>query len=208
MLKNLKISLILALFWPLASQAVDLNLMSSAGFNPNYLLSDREMNDFTVWNQETLQKFLADQPGALAEKRFVDLDGQEKSADEIIYQASQRYQINPQVSLVLLQKEQSLVENPTASQYNLDWAMGYGRCDACDPNDPDVAKFKGFAKQVDNAAGALRFFLETARDWLKQPGLIYNIDSRPIIPANQATANLYTYTPHLEGNFNFWKIRI
>lgn len=206
MLKHLKISLILVLFWPLTSQAIDLNLLMNSGFNPNYLISDREMTDFTAWNQDALQKFLESKPGVLAGKKFTDLDGQEKSAGEIIYQNSQRYQINPQVLLALLQKEQSLVENPNPSAYNFDWAAGYGRCDSCDQNDPNIAKFKGFAKQVDSAAGALRFFLETGKDWLKQPGLIYNIDSRPIIPANQATANLYTYTPHLEGNYNFWRV--
>lgn len=206
MLKHLKIGLILFLFWPLTSQAIDLNSLFSSGFNPNYLISDREMTDFTAWNQEALQKFLASKPGVLSGKKFTDLDGQEKLAGEIIYQNSQRYQINPKILLTLLQKEQSLVENPAPSQYNFDWAAGYGRCDSCDPDNPDIAKFKGFAKQVDNAAGALRFFLETTKDWLKQPGLIYNIDSRPIIPANLASAILYTYTPHLEGNYNFWRV--
>lgn len=210
MKKGLKISLILVLFLTLGLPAGCLRAQVSSwlqtGFNPNYLLSDSELVDHASWNGGVIQKFLESKPGALAQKTFIDLDGLEKSAATIIDQAGQRYKISPKVILALLQKEQSLIDNPNPTQYNFDWATGYGRCDACNPDDPAVAKFKGFAKQVDSAAGALRFFLETGQGWLKQPGLIYSIDAIPIIPANQATANLYTYTPHLEGNYNFWKI--
>lgn len=210
MKKGLKITLILVflltLGWPAASLRAQVSSWLQTGFNPNYLLSDSDLIDYFSWNEEAIQKFLENQPGVLTRQTFIDLDGLEKSAATIIYQTSQRYQINPKVILAFLQKEQSLIVNPHPSQYNFDWATGYGRCDACNPNDPSVVKFKGFAKQVDNATGALRFFLSANQTWLKQPGLIYSIDSIPVIPANQATANLYTYTPHLEGNYNFWQI--
>lgn len=210
MKKGFKITLSLVLFLTLGVPAGGLRAQVSSwlqtGFNPNYLLSDSDLVDYVSWSEEAIQKFLENKPGVLAYKTFVDMDSLEKSAATIIYQACQRYQTNPKVILAILQKEQSLIDNPKPTQYNFDWATGYGRCDACNPDDPAIAKFKGFAKQVDSAAGALRFFLDTDQNWLKQPGLIYSIDSIPIIPANQATANLYTYTPHLEGNYNFWKI--
>jgi len=177
-------------------------------FNPNYIISDREMIDNAAMGLDEVKSFLKFKQGTLANYEIIDpLTGFNKSAAEIIYEAAQNYKINPKVLLVLLQKEQSLVENLTPSQYNFDWATGYARCDSCGPFDPLALKYKGFFKQVDGAAGALRFYLDASdQNWLKKAGIIYNIDSIPIIPANQATAGLYTYTPHFQGNYNFWKI--
>jgi hypothetical protein len=41
---------------------------------------------------------------------------------------------------------------------------------------------------------------------LKQKNKTYTIDGQIIYISNQATANLYNYTPHILGNYNFWKI--
>lgn len=190
------------------AQKFDLNLLLNSGFNPNYLLSDGQLTNSAALTPEDVQKFLESKPGVLASANFIDIDGQEKFASEIIFNAATNYQINPQVILALLQKEQSLIENPRPTAYNFDWAAGYGRCDSCDPDNPDIAKFKGFAKQVDSAAGALRFYLDNSasQNWFKRPGILYSIDSIPVIPANLASAILYNYTPHLEGNYNFWQI--
>lgn len=211
-MKRLKILLIfIFLISPAGSalaQPVNLNLLAQAGFNPNYVISDSEMGDYTAMTLEEIENFLAQKSGVLATYEVLTPLGMNKSAAEIIYEAGQTYQINPRVLLAMLQKEQSLVENPQPTPYNFDWAAGYARCDACDPADPNIAKFKGFAKQVDNAAAVLRYYLDNPdnKNWLKRSGLIYNIDSVPVIPANLATAGLYNYTPHLAGNFNFWQI--
>lgn len=192
----------------LQAQKFDLHLLLNSGFNPNYLLSDGQLTNSAALTLEDIQKFLESKPGVLGTTKFIDLDGQEKLASEIIFNASQNYRVNPQVILALLQKEQSLIENPRPTAYNFNWATGYGRCDSCDQNDPNIAKFKGFATQVDNAAGALRFYLDNSasQNWFKRPGILYSIDSIPVIPANLASAILYNYTPHLEGNYNFWQI--
>lgn len=192
----------------LQAQKFELNLLLNSGFNPNYLLSDGQLTNSAALTPEDVQKFLESKPGVLGTTKFIDLDGQEKLASEIIFKASQNYRVNPQVILALLQKEQSLIENPRPTAYNFDWATGYGRCDSCDQNDPNIAKFKGFATQVDSAAGALRFYLDNSasQNWFKRPGILYSIDSIPVIPANLASAILYNYTPHLEGNYNFWQI--
>ncbi|MCX6778691.1 MAG: hypothetical protein NTU97_00460 [Candidatus Magasanikbacteria bacterium] len=177
-------------------------------FNPNHIISDKEMVDYNCMTLEEVDLFLKNKPGSLSQYEIIDpLTGMNKKAAEIIYKASQDYKISPKVLLVLLQKEQSLVENPSPTQYNLDWAAGYARCDSCGPLDPLALKYKGFAKQVDGAAGALRYYLDAAnQNWLKKVGIIYNIDSIPVIPVNLATAGLYTYTPHFRGNYNFWRI--
>ncbi|MBI5732219.1 MAG: hypothetical protein HY982_02565 [Candidatus Magasanikbacteria bacterium] len=176
-------------------------------FNPNYILSDSEMIDYNSLTSEEIKNFLKSKPGILGQYEVLDQNGLNRSAAELIFEACQRYQINPKVVLVLLQKEQSLVENPNPIQYHFDWAAGYARCDSCLPDDPLALRYKGFAKQVDGAAGALRYYLDAAdQTWLKRAGLIYNIDSIPVIPANKATALLYTYTPHFRGNYNFWRV--
>ncbi len=211
-MRRLKILLIFTfLLFPSGSalaQTVDLNLLAQAGFNPNFIISDSEMADSQAMSLEEIKTFLESKPGILDNYEVLTPLGMNKSAAEIIYEASHAYQINPRVLLVMLQKEQSLIENPSPTPYNFDWAAGYARCDACAPTDPNVARFKGFATQVDNAAAALRYYLDNPdnKNWLKRSGLVYSIDSVPVIPANLATAGLYNYTPHLAGNFNFWQI--
>ncbi len=176
-------------------------------FNPNFIISDSDMLNPDAMTLPEVQDFLAAKPGILAGyKIFKPEIAMEQTAAEIIYQAAQTEGISPKVLLVLLQKEQSLVEDPTPTQYAFDWATGYAVCDGCSLNDPNVLKFKGFQTQVEKAAGALSYYMETTKNWLKQAGIIYNIDSIPVIPANRATAGLYTYTPHFRGNYNFWRI--
>lgn len=193
---------------PLLAQIAAVDVPVDPLFNPNHIISDREMTDYSSMDLSEIESFLKNKPGVLSKYEVMDpATGLNKKASEIIYQAAQDYKINPKVLLVLLQKEQSLVENPSPSQYNFDWATGYARCDSCGPSDSTALRYKGFAKQVDGAAGALRYYLDSSsQSWLKQAGIIYNIDSIPVIPANQATAGLYTYTPHFRGNYNFWRI--
>lgn len=177
-------------------------------FNPNHIISDLEMTSCNAMTKDDIQNFLKSKPGKLATyKYFNPLFSMEMSAAEIIWQAAQTYQINPKVLLVLLQKEQSLVENPNATQYNFDWATGYAVCDGCSLSDPVVQKFKGFYQQVTSSAGRLRYYFDhSTESWIKKPGSIYSIDSMPVIPMSRATAFLYTYTPHFLGNYNFWRV--
>ena len=72
----------------------------------------------------------------MSEEKFGDgtTIGEGQTAAEIIYQAAQDYKINPQVLIVLLEKEQSLITDtyPNTKQYRS--ATGYGCPDtaACD----------------------------------------------------------------------------
>lgn len=184
--------------------------LQAVSFNPHYIISDQELTDYQSMGQNLIQKFLENKPGALASYQTTDLKGLIKSSSEIIFRASQDHKINPQVLLVLLQKEQSLIENSKPSWRNFDWATGFGVCDSCSTEDPKIAEYKGFAKQIDNAAAVFRWYLEeyekNSSPWLYQVGRTYQIDAYQIIPLNQGTACLYNYTPHYHGNFNFWQI--
>ncbi|MEK7159543.1 MAG: hypothetical protein AAB766_03545 [Patescibacteria group bacterium] len=176
-------------------------------FNNGYLLSDTDLFDYNAMTLAELQSFLDKKNGQLGTYQTLDKNGVMKTAAEIIYQAAQEYKVNPKFLLVMLQKEQSLVDDATPKQSQYDWAAGYGVCDSCDVNSPSLLLFKGFGSQVDRLAGVQRWYEEHANDaWLKQKNQSYIIDGQTVFISNQATANLYNYTPHILGNYNFWKI--
>ena len=180
---------------------------SQSEFNPNFIISDEEMQSTVNWAADDIQKFLESKGSYLAAFFAEDIDGIFKRASEIIYQSAQRNQINPKYILVTLQKEQSLITEDSPTQKQLDWATGYGVCDGCYLSDPNVLKHKGFGKQVDNSAGIIRWYYEnTEKSFVKKKDQTTIIDKEPVIPGSWATAFLYTYTPHLHGNKNFWRI--
>ncbi|MFH2136048.1 MAG: hypothetical protein ABII19_00220 [Patescibacteria group bacterium] len=182
--------------------------LAFAEFNPNYIISDQELTDHNSMSLAQVQKFLEDKGSSLANYATIDTDGLGRTASEIIWRVAQSYEISPKVLLVTLQKEQSLITTATPTQKQLDWAAGYGICDSCSMSDPTLQKYKGFATQVDYAAGWKRWFLDNAfsLSWVKLPGVTYLIDTYRITPNNLATAGFYTYTPHYHGNYNFWKL--
>jgi len=179
----------------------------AADFDNGYIISDSDLTSYNSMTLAEIQTFLDNRAGTLGKFVTVDAFGVMRSAAEIIYQAAQTYKINPKFLLVMLQKEMSLVEDRTPKQSQYDWAMGYAVCDDCSVQDAGVLLSKGFGLQVDKAAGAQRWYIENTKNgWLKTPGKTYTIDGQTVTIQNQATANLYNYTPHILGNFNFWKI--
>ena len=154
-----------------------------------------------------MQKFRDSKGSYLRLYRAEDASGTQKMAADIIYEAAQSYQVNPKYILATLQKEQSLITDDTPTQKQLDWATGYAVCDSCSMEDPKIAKFKGFGKQVDNAAGIIRWYYDNRdRSIVKKKDSPVRIDNQDVTPQSWATAFLYTYTPHLHGNRNFWRI--
>ena len=201
MKKSLVILLSLAIFVPLMA-------LAQADFNPQYIISDSEMFDYKGWTISDIQKFLEARGSYLANYQTEDLNGNMRTAAGIIYDSSQANQVNPKYLLVTLQKEQSLITDDSPAQKQLDWATGYAVCDSCDRLDPKVAKHKGFAKQVDDAAGIMRWYYDNkdTNSIIKKKDSILSIDDTEVTPQSWATAFLYTYTPHLHGNQNFWRI--
>lgn len=126
-----------------------------------------------------------------------------KSSAQIIYDISQQYQINPQVLLVLLQKEQGLVldEWPVNIQYRS--ATGYG----CPDSTPGVcdSSYYGFTNQVTWAAKMFRAILNNSPTWytpyvLGNNYIRYSPDSScggsTVNIQNRSTQALYNYTPY------------
>ena len=178
--------------------------------SPERLISDVQMTNTNAMTKTQLNEFLT--RGALSTYKTKNVSGEYKSASDIILDAAMQFQLNPQLLLALLQREQSLIEDPTPSQNQLDWAMGYAVCDSCSKSDGSIQKFRGFGNQVHYAAARLRdSYLSDLTQKGKTssgigPGIPVMIDGVQIIPSNLATASLYTYTPHLHGNLNLMRI--
>lgn len=134
-----------------------------------------------------------------------------QTAAQIIYTISQQYQINPQVLIVLLQKEQGLITDtwPLASQYRS--ATGYGCPDtaACD------SQYYGLTAQLTWAATMFRAIVTNNQNWSNPyrsgtswytPYVLGNnfIQWNPqsscggsvVNIQNRATQALYNYTPY------------
>ncbi|MFA5211655.1 MAG: hypothetical protein WC414_04160 [Patescibacteria group bacterium] len=180
----------------------------SAEFDPNFIISDDELQNSESMNLTDIQTFLEVKNSYLTNYKTENWEGITKKASSIIYEAAKENEINPKYLLVKLQKEQSLVLNEEPSQKQLDWATGYGISDDNTTTDDEVQKYKGFGVQVDRAAGIMRWYYDNYKkiSWIKREGQIYIIDGEVVIPRSNATGFLYTYTPHIHGNKNFWII--
>lgn len=130
--------------------------------------------------------------------------GMRERASAIIAKVAKACGINPQVILATLQKEQGLVTHTWPSDWRYTIAMGQGCPDtaACD------TRYYGFFNQVYGAAWQFKRYANPAGTsqyftWYA-PGKTWNVQynpnagcgSSPVNIRNQATANLYYYTPY------------
>ncbi|AAT89061.1 hypothetical protein ATY41_08795 [Leifsonia xyli subsp. xyli] len=118
-------------------------------------------------------------------------------ASSIVARVAKACTISPRVLLALLQKEQSLLTAPSASGYQK--ATGYACPDtaACDE------RYFGFYNQVYRAAWQFREYAAHPGDWryrIDRNDIQYHphrsCGSHTVRILNQATANLYNYTPY------------
>lgn len=178
-----------------------------AEYRPGYIITDNDLIDTNEMTIEDIQTFLRRKKSYLTNYTVKDeIKGKDIRASEIIYNAAKKYTVNPKVLLTMLQKEQSLIENSSPTQYALDWATGFGMCDSCTRHTPGIDKYIGFKNQVELSAQQIRKYLEAPHAYNFKKGGKYNIDGQEVLIANKATAVLYIYTPHLHGNLNFWRI--
>lgn len=136
----------------------------------------------------------------LSEELFGDgmVIGEGETAAHIIYQAAQDYKINPQVILVLLQKESSLITDSYPNSLDYRAATGYG----CPDTAPCDSKYYGLKNQIRKAAALFREVLDggwsnyhVGNNYVK-----YNPNAAcggtVVDIKNLATASLYRYTPY------------
>ena len=196
-----------------------------AGFDAGYIISDFQMSNYSSMNEAQIQAFLksmnscndtstwrtGNNVGYLSETTpyswhvagghyvcMADETFDGGTAAHIIWQAAQDYRINPQVLIVLLQKEQGLITDtfPNSVQYRS--ATGYG----CPDTAACSSRYYGFRNQVRNAAALFRDVLDggytnypVGNNYIKYNpnaacgGSIVNV-------RNLATSALYRYTPY------------
>lgn len=124
-----------------------------------------------------------------------------KSAAQIIYDVAQSYNINPQVLIVLLQKEQGLITDtwPLPVQYRS--ATGYG----CPDTAPCDSQYYGLTNQLTWASKMFKSIMTANPSWYT-PYITGNnyIRYNPVASCggtnvniqNRATQALYNYTPY------------
>jgi len=191
-------------------------------FNQNLIISDSAVRDAQSMTMSQIKDFVASQGGTLAS--YID-PMTNLPAYVVIFMTAQEFQMNPKFILTMLQKEQGLVTNPTPTQNQYDWAVGYscygGIC---------LDKYKGFSVQIRSMANKfMNDYLSDLNQLSKHKTNFFctftkwcvgdakqTQDEQLIIPQNKITAALYTYNPYRGGtitdngkvgaNFNFWKI--
>jgi len=210
---------------------------TSFAFSPNYnssnLIDNPTLLNNATMSASAIQNFLSNIGSGLAGYSDVEACdsaiapyyihcGQTLSAAQLVYDAAQAYGINPEAILSTMQKEQSLVTDPTPSASQINCAMGFHSCGG----------YVGFFTQVDNGTWVLRYNYEGALQnatWASwYPGSNYpcatagyenngqtQLYSTGLYPgstvvfddpggtaetvtlANAATASLYCYTPYV-----------
>ena len=124
-----------------------------------------------------------------------------KPAAQIITETAQEFSINPQVLIVLLQKEQGLVTDtwPVSGQYRS--ATGYG----CPDTAPCDSQYYGFTNQLYRAAKMFRSIMNNDPSWYTPYTLGNNFirwspdascGGGNVFIENRSTQALYNYTPY------------
>jgi uncharacterized protein with LGFP repeats len=198
---------------------------SLAGFTAGNIISDAVFTDKSTMTESQIQSFFnskvktcrggSDEYGpiiCLKDFKYTSVNrpadayckgytgAANESAARIIYKVSQSCGINPQVLIVMLQKEQSLVSHTWPSYWRYDKALGQG-CPDTAPCDP---KYVGFFHQIYGAARQMQTYLEGKYFTWYAPGKTWNIlyhpnkacGTAPVKVVNKATSALYYYTPY------------
>ena len=204
------------------------NAASTAGFRPGNIISDYTMGNYNSMTEAEIQAFLTSKNSCSNtdynyyvtlssnpnytwhwnDNHFVCLSGElfgdgetigsGETAAHILWQTAQDYHINPQVLIVLLQKETGLITDPIPNNGDYRKATGYG----CPDGAPCSAEYYGFKNQVRNAAKLFRTVLDGG--WTNYPLGDNYIQYNPnagcggsvVHIENLATSALYRYTPY------------
>jgi uncharacterized protein YgiM (DUF1202 family) len=148
-----------------------------------------------------LKSFKTDLPKKAAD-RYCKAVAAKKGATaaQVIAAAAAACGINPKVILVMLQKEQGLVTSTAPSEWAYRAAMGQ----ACPDTAPCDEAAAGFVNQVYKGARQLQVYTQNPTSFNYRAGQVNTIKWHPtsscgsskVFIQNQATANLYIYTPY------------
>lgn len=203
-----------------------------AKFRAENIIDDSVFQNVNTMSPTAVQQFLNDRnsvclrayqtPSILGNNNY----GGNVSAAQAVVQAAQLWNINPQVLLVTMQKENSLITRTSCPDYVYRTSLGVG----CPDTAPCDAQYFGLSRQLYQAARWLRNYFDQTPGWYTlRPGVNYiqynpnaGCGGRNINILNRATAALYTFTPYQPnaaalaagyglgdgcsayGNRNFW----
>lgn len=128
-----------------------------------------------------------------------------ESAAEIITKIGNACGISQKVLLVMLEKEQSLIQDTFPAQHQLDRAMGYACPDSGPNNSANCdTRYYGFFNQVYYAAWQLKVYQGNPNSFAYKANQSSKIQWNPnagcgtsdVFIQNAATAGLYIYTPY------------
>lgn len=217
-------------------ERIDSDNAAVVGFNPGMIISDEVFYNPNTMDSQAIQNFLNRMGAACIPGKGAAEDGSDvpclkdyvqatptlpaddlcgayvgspsENAANIIDKVAKACNINPQVILVILQKEQTLI---TASDSYLQprryrSAMGFGCPDTADCD----AQYFGFFNQVYQAAKRFQYYRANPTRYRHRAGRVnevlyhprrnddgsYACGSVSIFIENQATAGLYNYTPY------------
>lgn len=148
-----------------------------------------------------LRNFTADLPAKAKDNYCAAISAKKKvRASEIVVTVGKACGISPKVILVMLQKEQGLVTSTKPSEWNYRAAMGMN----CPDTAPCSAASAGFVNQVYLGARQQQVYVANPTYYGYRAGQVATVKWHPnsacgtskVRIQNQATANLYIYTPY------------
>lgn len=177
---------------------------SAFAYSNSNMIDDAVFDDYTIMSLSQIRQFINERPNTcLAEAgnifakplNYFDYDSNNKvDAARVVYIASQYWEINPQVILATLQKEQSLLtDNNCQDSYgnnSLKKAMGYGCFEGPGAECP-LPQYSGFSKQVMKGSWQLKFNKERAIGnimWNSEEGDQYLTYSGPFTEGTRQTS--------------------
>jgi hypothetical protein len=197
----------------------------AAGFDPGHIISDSMMTSAHTMTAEQVNQFIAEKgadcvpgPDRVCLRDYREATptwdptefcpggyqgAESETAGDVIARVGQSCNINPQVLLVTLEKEQGLITSTDGkTPHTYSRALGFG----CPDNVGGVCygQFSGFANQVWSAAAQLNRYAQQPESFRYRAGVVNDVQfnpdaacgSAPVHIANQATASLYNYTPY------------
>ncbi|MDR0950053.1 MAG: S-layer homology domain-containing protein [Candidatus Ancillula sp.] len=199
------------------------------GFDPGYIISDADFKNYNSLTTSAISAFIKekgkvcsvnnapskerDQVICLKDyrqnTRTYEKDSyckkytgaSNESVATIIHKVSVACTTNPEVLIIMLQKEMGLVTDPYAEKWQYVHAMGFGCPDsaACD------STYNGLQNQVYHAARQFKVYEANKTSYNFHGGMWADIKYNPksscgtqrVYIKNQATAGLYNYTPYV-----------
>jgi hypothetical protein len=184
-----------------------------ATYDKNAILCDRDFDFSNSLDESEIQAIFVSRNSFF--KNYVDPTTTQR-ASWVIADRARYYQISSRVLLAKMQAESSSVwayRDMNAHIHNdagidmgarADWVLFYGWSDTT-----IFPQYKGFYKQVDNAAKSLSEWFANPESMGWVVGEPHPVSDGTVTPTNKATAALYIYTPWISSNkllYDVWKM--